>query len=138
MGVSGFHRNGEQGDPIVGYKKEAFDKFEKLVSQIDYEIVHRIYKIAVIPKDQAEKPVITNAAQIETIETGVSEERREINESAKVINNPPKSPESPILSKWGSPPPSGQQPLASKSKKLGRNDPCWCGSGKKFKKCHGR
>jgi preprotein translocase subunit SecA len=26
---------------------------------------------------------------------------------------------------------------ASEHEKLGRNDPCWCGSGKKFKKCHG-
>jgi preprotein translocase subunit SecA len=29
------------------------------------------------------------------------------------------------------------QPIVNKAPKLGRNDPCWCGSGKKFKKCHG-
>jgi preprotein translocase subunit SecA len=29
-------------------------------------------------------------------------------------------------------------PTTNTGKKLGRNDPCWCGSGKKFKKCHGR
>ena len=31
-----------------------------------------------------------------------------------------------------------QGPNTTSGKKLGRNDPCWCGSGKKFKKCHGR
>jgi preprotein translocase subunit SecA len=30
-----------------------------------------------------------------------------------------------------------QTVYASEHEKLGRNDPCWCGSGKKFKKCHG-
>jgi preprotein translocase subunit SecA len=30
-----------------------------------------------------------------------------------------------------------QQRVTSEHEKLGRNDPCWCGSGKKFKKCHG-
>ena len=29
-------------------------------------------------------------------------------------------------------------PAAREQRKIGRNDPCWCGSGKKFKKCHGR
>jgi preprotein translocase subunit SecA len=31
-----------------------------------------------------------------------------------------------------------QTPTTNTGRKLGRNDPCWCGSGKKFKKCHGR
>ncbi|MCK4708823.1 MAG: SEC-C domain-containing protein [Gammaproteobacteria bacterium] len=30
------------------------------------------------------------------------------------------------------------QPFVRKEKKLGRNEPCWCGSGKKFKQCHGK
>jgi preprotein translocase subunit SecA len=33
--------------------------------------------------------------------------------------------------------PRPQQRVVSEREKLGRNDPCWCGSGKKFKKCHG-
>jgi preprotein translocase subunit SecA len=33
--------------------------------------------------------------------------------------------------------PAVQQRVVSDAEKLGRNDPCWCGSGKKFKKCHG-
>jgi preprotein translocase subunit SecA len=33
--------------------------------------------------------------------------------------------------------PAVQQRVSSDHEKLGRNDPCWCGSGKKYKKCHG-
>jgi preprotein translocase subunit SecA len=35
------------------------------------------------------------------------------------------------------PPPPVEQRRVDESEQLGRNDPCWCGSGKKFKKCHG-
>ena len=33
---------------------------------------------------------------------------------------------------------SGDKPQPKRVKKIGRNDPCWCGSGKKYKNCHGR
>ncbi len=123
----GVRRYGEQGDPIVGYKKEAFDKFEKLIATIDYEIVHRIYKVAVIPEGQQEQQqIVTNAAQIEDISIPTPAPA----EAAKPAEK------SPILANWGSPAPTNQQPAASNQKKLGRNDPCWCGSGKKYKKCH--
>jgi len=35
-------------------------------------------------------------------------------------------------------PPAANQPVVNHGPKLGRNDPCWCGSGKKYKHCHGR
>ena len=34
--------------------------------------------------------------------------------------------------------PEQQQPYVRKERKLGRNEPCWCGSGKKYKHCHGK
>ncbi len=36
------------------------------------------------------------------------------------------------------PEPAQQQPYRRQGRKIGRNEPCWCGSGKKFKQCHGR
>ncbi len=131
----GVRRYGEQGDPIVGYKKEAFDKFEKLVAQMDYEIVHRIYKVAVVPVNEQQQPIITNAAQIETIETGVSEEKKELKEIKKEKKEAKKEDSSPILSNWGGGQPQ-VEPTKNSNPKPGRNDPCWCGSGKKYKKCH--
>lgn len=84
-----------QRDPLVEYKSEAFDMFEKLMAAIDYEIVHRIFKVAVLTPEQMK--MVTNAEQIEG---------------------------TPVVKKEVS------------KKSLGRNDPCYCGSGKKYKHCH--
>lgn len=116
----GVRRYGEHGDPIVGYKKEAFSLFEKLLASIDYEIVHRIYKIQVATPEQVAQiqkmqQFITNAPAIENIEAGVAQEKKQISSAQSTSN---------------------QQPAASNQKKTGRNDPCWCGSGKKYKRCH--
>ncbi len=89
-----------QKDPLVEYKNEAYTMFEKLISAIDDEIVHRIYKIQIQQ---------TPHTHVETKENTPPEEVSQ------------KKPE-PIRK--------------DSNKKLGRNDPCWCGSGKKWKKCH--
>jgi preprotein translocase subunit SecA len=96
-----------QRDPLVEYKTEAFDMFEKLMAAIDSDIVHRIYKIAVAtPEQMAEmQRMATNASQIENQQS--------------LAAQPTPSPAPP-----------------AQHKNLGRNDPCWCGSGKKYKKCH--
>ncbi len=79
-------------DPLVEYKNEAFNMFERLLASIDAEIVSRIFKVQVaMPPAQQAAPA-------------------------------PAKPQAP--------------PAQAEEKKLGRNDPCWCGSGKKWKKCH--
>ncbi|MCL4397719.1 preprotein translocase subunit SecA [Patescibacteria group bacterium] len=115
-----------QRDPLVEYKSEAFDMFEKLMAAVDSEIVHRIYKIAVATPEQIAQmqQAVTNAAQVENIEGGVKQEEKTLTDTSRTgqaltgskLNTtvPPKSDHS----------------------KLGRNDPCWCGSGKKYKRCH--
>ena len=94
-----------QKDPLVEYKNEAYTMFEKLISAIDDEIVHRIYKIQV----QAPPSAVTAHQHIVTQAAGSAE----------------------VKTKTSKP-----QVNTSNNKKLGRNDPCWCGSGKKYKKCH--
>ena len=93
-----------QRDPLVEYKAEAFNMFEKLMASIDYEVTRRIFKIQVQMQPQA-----AQANQL-TSEPVNQQSQSQVSQSA---NNP-----------------------VSSKKKLGRNDPCWCGSGKKFKKCH--
>jgi len=100
-----------QRDPLVEYKNEAFRMFEQLISAIDDAIVHRIYKIQVqqaptVPHQH--KHVTTQAAGDTSISP--SFQSREVSQAG-----------------------SNQSPV---KKKLGRNDKCWCGSGKKYKKCH--
>jgi len=133
-----------QREPLIEYKKEGFDLFEKMMVSIDYEVVHRIYKVSVQgPLPQAPQ-VIEAVEKHPVIETGVNVEAKEIKEVEKG------KPLSEVLESEGSSTKvtierSGevvsQQTLDSNTgqirhNKIGRNDPCHCGSGKKYKKCH--
>jgi preprotein translocase subunit SecA len=98
-----------QRDPLVEYKNEAFRMFEQLIASIDDEIVHRIYKIQV-----QQAPILDQPTQLIT------------NTPESEISNPKQNNKK-----------AKQNTAAVNDKsKLGRNDPCWCGSGKKYKKCH--
>ncbi len=104
-----------QKDPLIEYKNEGFQMFESLVRNIEENTLQTLFRMELKPHVPIEKPQVleTNEAQIEDIETG---DREMV----------PK-----VISANGSSDPSADQ-------KIGRNDPCHCGSGKKFKKCHGR
>ncbi len=98
-----------QRDPLVEFKNEAYTLFENLIDKIDEELSHRIFRIGVgIP--QQEIPLNLARENLDKSDNmGLS---GNANETAK----------------------SGEK--AFQDKKLSRNDPCWCGSGKKWKKCH--
>lgn len=99
-----------QRDPLVEYKNEAFRMFEQLIAAIDDEIVHRIFKVQV----QSGQPVphIHGVSQVPN--TPMSEVSASNKKESRIKN----------------------QESSKTKKELGRNDPCWCGSGKKWKKCH--
>ncbi len=102
-----------QLDPLVQYKNEAFSLFEKLLNGIYYETLRRIVNVQKVENDapplqleQPEKELVLSAP------------------AAVSAFAPP------------APPKAGPPPTAPAKAKIGRNDPCWCGSGKKYKKCH--
>lgn len=115
-----------QKDPLVEYKNEAYGMFEKLIDTIDDEIVHRIYKIQVQQAPNASTPHhhIVNQAAGSNIASEVSTGSRggSVTSSSGKLSGATRQP--------------ARQESASGGKKLGRNDPCPCGSGKKYKKCH--
>jgi len=132
-----------QRDPLIEYKKEGFDLFEKLMVEVDFEIVHRIFKVAVAdqaPTPQPPREVLEKQPQIEV---GVKNEEEEV---AKVSAGVPlqKVLEEEVAVTKVTIERNGevidQKVLDSggsmHNRKIGRNDPCWCGSGKKYKKCH--
>jgi preprotein translocase subunit SecA len=101
-----------QRDPLVEFKNEAYQMFEGLIDRIDEELSHRIFRIAV-SAPRVEIPVEKAQTNIDTKDlTGLTEKGQ----------STPKPQEAPQA--------------APSKKKLGRNDPCWCGSGKKWKRCH--
>jgi len=103
-----------QRDPLVEFKNEAFNLFENLIDRIDEELSHRIFRIGVAAP-QPEIPLERAKANVDTKDltglAGGAEEAASTGEPAFSSSSQPKH-------------------------KLGRNDPCWCGSEKKWKRCH--
>jgi preprotein translocase subunit SecA len=106
-----------QRDPLIEYKKESFELFQEMMERIQDRVVKYLWKMEVVIEREGEGE---QAAERERVQRALP---------------PPKAPKQ-NLTFSGS---QGAQPETVKRKeaKVGRNDPCPCGSGKKFKKCHG-
>jgi preprotein translocase subunit SecA len=108
-----------QRDPLVEYKNEAFSMFEQLVAAIDSEIVHRIFKVQVQTNPNQNTELSTQAPkvipQVPPPSTVITQAMRHMQTNATANSN-------------------SSVPIVSSSK-IGRNDPCPCGSGLKYKKC---
>lgn len=104
-----------QRDPLVEYKNEAFSMFEQLLTGIDSEIAHRIFKVQV-----QMAPNLHNEPAKNSKNNKPEPVLPLPNPSKKMQTNAPKSEVSKI---------------PAVAAKLGRNDPCPCGSGLKYKKC---
>jgi preprotein translocase subunit SecA len=111
-----------QRDPLTEYKKEAFDLFQDMVERTKALVVERLFKVQVVRDAPMELPTITAWADAQ--------------ESRGAL------PTEPRGSGWTPTPsvPAAPKPVSAPrtptGEKIGRNDPCFCGSGKKYKKCH--
>jgi preprotein translocase subunit SecA len=105
-----------QRDPLTEYKKEAFDLFEDMFERMKAAVIERLFKVQIVRDAPMELPAMTAWAD-------ARESRGEIaGEPARAAATPaPRTQAAPRT-------PTGE--------KIGRNDPCYCGSGKKYKKCH--
>lgn len=132
-----------QKDPLVEYKNEGFSMFEKLITTIQENTVQTLLRMEL--RQVAPQPVQdvrTNEREIEDIETG----------SRELIPKPPSAQgEVYGMARTGSStknvmrvsadesnPPAATTTPTAEVEKVGRNDDCPCGSGKKYKKCHGK
>jgi len=113
-----------QRDPLVEYKNEAFEMFNELRDRIQGSIVSGIFRVQV-QRNQAPPPPKPVVRQI--VESGPGE----LDGSGGRTNGEPKKrAAAPVGAAAGS--------ASAPNAKIGRNEPCWCGSGKKYKRCHGR
>jgi len=126
-----------QKDPLVEYKNEAFKMFENLISAIDDDISHTIFKVQVA---SAPPPMVNLEERPAGGELGADEVSGRAQSGKQSVSAPSVSSSSSdsgvTTSSFPSSNVAGQQNSSQSSKKLGRNDPCWCGSGKKYKRCH--
>ena len=99
-----------QRDPLVEYKNAAFEMFKDLTASIQADIVTRMFHLQFVREEQPPPSRTPVAARAG---------------NGRAPNGRPGDQAEPVGA--GAP-----------SAKIGRNDPCWCGSGRKYKRCHGR
>ncbi|MEZ4565285.1 MAG: preprotein translocase subunit SecA [Thermomicrobiales bacterium] len=97
-----------QKDPLVVYKTQGYDFFQQLLANIQHDVVHTIFRVQ---PAVAQQPVRT-----------------------QVTDESDQAPAAPGEQGGNG---NGNMPAPRKSRKVGANEPCPCGSGKKYKHCHG-
>jgi preprotein translocase subunit SecA len=123
----------EQKDPLVIYKIEAFSAFKQMDDQVNKDIVSFLCHCG-IPVEQNQPNRIKEGREQKT-DMSKMRQRKEEFAGAAVGGGPEyMSQESDYIDPSG---PIKQEPIKV-GPKVGRNDPCPCGSGKKYKQCHGR
>jgi preprotein translocase subunit SecA len=99
-----------QRDPLVAYKREGHNMFQSLMAAIQHDMVHTIYRASITKKSETPQKQATPVSTTTPMAAAAQ---------AQTGSEPRKR-------------------LKVKGKKVGRNDPCPCGSGKKYKHCCGR
>ncbi len=127
-----------QRDPLVEYKREAFELFDEVVENIKNDAIEFLFKVAVVREERLTSAFQKTPQEFvhpEAVRIPAAEETRE--ESLPLPAGGGRAGPG-IVPSAGSPPHSERpQPIRRDQPKVGRNDPCPCGSGKKYKKCHG-
>ena len=115
----GIHLRGyAQKNPKQEYKREAFEMFSAMLERIKHDVVSIVAKVQVRTESDVE---------------AVDEQRRQT--APMEFSHPEAS--AMADAEAGAPPDDKQTPLV-RGRKIGRNEPCPCGSGKKYKHCHGQ
>ena len=134
-----------QKDPLLEYKKEAYDMFEDLMTDMYASIARFVFRAQLAPSAPLPPPPpMTFSGPVADGELGVAEEAAE-------MPPPPPQPRRPSLgvNPYTAVPPRPETLRTNReetpapaptpaAQTVGRNDPCPCGSGKKYKQCHGR
>jgi len=119
-------RSFAQRDPLIEYKREGFEMFQVMYGSIHQEVAELIFKIQKAAPTQKIKSIFSSLPQ-----QFVHDEAKGLSLSAPTQ---PMSAQKPGAESQ----PAAPVPIRKSGPKVGRNDPCPCGSGKKYKKCCGR
>jgi preprotein translocase subunit SecA len=113
----GIHLRGyAQKNPKQEYKREAFELFEGLLNQVRREVTRIVFTVQIRSPEDVEETA--PHADVQNVKYQHADYDEALGEDAEAASAPP-------------------QP-AQAGPKIGRNDPCPCGSGKKYKQCHGK
>ena len=109
-------------NPKQEYKRESFALFESLLERLKYEVVRFLSDVQVQRSDEA--AIIEQQRREAAAKQKMAFEHAEAGSAVAAPADAPAAPRAP-------------QPMTRAQPKVGRNDPCPCGSGKKYKQCHG-
>jgi preprotein translocase subunit SecA len=139
----GIHLRGfAQIDPLVAYKNEGFEMFTELMNNIWDEFARYIFNVEVSVEGEQQQQAAPrwgggqNTSSTLNYTGGRSAQGREAIAAAAggAATGVAEAEEEQTISPLA---PVVETRRLDENEKIGRNDPCWCGSGKKFKKCHG-
>jgi preprotein translocase subunit SecA len=102
-----------QRDPLTEYKREAFELFQDMASRVKAAVVERLFKVQIVRDAPVEMPTMTAWADVQESRGALPDE----------------------MTRSAAPATPRPAPRTASGEKVGRNDPCPCGSGKKYKKC---
>ncbi|MEX2148182.1 MAG: preprotein translocase subunit SecA [Candidatus Rokuibacteriota bacterium] len=115
-----------QRDPLTEYKKEAYELFQDMVERVKGAVVERLFKVQIVRDAPIEMPAMTAWAN-------TSESRGDMpaipGSDSAIATSPSPVPARPAAK-------AAPALRTATGEKVGRNDPCPCGSGQKYKKCH--
>jgi preprotein translocase subunit SecA len=115
----------EQKDPLLIYKFESFELFQKMIDRVNKEIVSFLFK-ATLPNNNSPQNQVREAKQQQApqpkLKTSREDDLGNTNQSVQNQDTREVQKTAPVRVE----------------QKVGRNDPCPCGSGKKYKACHGK
>ena len=121
-----------QKNPKQEYKRESFEMFTELLERMKYEVVTILSKVKIQAQDETEQLAMNQNPQVEN----VSYQHDDL-DAMQQASDEQGEHESGSADERGADGESAQ-PYQREQKKIGRNDPCSCGSGKKYKQCHGK
>ncbi|MDD3610175.1 MAG: preprotein translocase subunit SecA [Halothiobacillaceae bacterium] len=107
-----------QKNPTQEFKREAFELFERMLDRVGLEVVKVLSRVQVAQPEALEEEIVEASFP-------APEQMQARHDSVSAMGEPEPQAE-------------GSETYQRENPKIGRNDPCWCGSGKKYKYCHGK
>jgi len=120
-------RSYAQKNPLLEYKLEGSDIFESLILSIRHNIASKVYRVRIKENAQTQESSAPRPPRIESAQTS--------HQSVGSFAGESEAPQESAIAAASAP---ASATVVRQGQKIGRNDPCPCGSGKKYKYCHGR
>ncbi len=123
-------RSFAQKNPKQEFKREAFEMFAEMLDQVKHEVVRVLAQVQVRTEADADAVEAENQPPADDIQYRHAEATSPVAQAeaaeAATADGDERGAAAPV------------EPYVREERKIGRNEPCWCGSGRKYKHCHGK